>query len=239
MKKITIALFVFVLLISFSSCSGNTQNNYSSQTLVSSQKLDDAKSEILSEQLNKYEDSLGEANVEYIAEIKNTGTVTVALKNGSLDLEDTKGSIINSVSMVSFYPSTINPGESAYVSESALDMGQSVNLNDVGKAVLHYKVESTEPIEKPNVEITEFTPQIKYERTSFVGKIQNKSGKSYKDIEIVSPIRDASGKLKTIAFSMIEELNANESKGFESNIVVGNSQEDFSKSVIKPYAYID
>jgi len=64
--------------------------------------------------------SIGTAWVQSVFEVRNTGSVPLFLNSGAYDLERADGSLVASRSMVSVFPSIINPGESAFYYEEAM-----------------------------------------------------------------------------------------------------------------------
>jgi len=73
--------------------------------------------------------SIGTIWVQIIVEVKNTGTVPLYLSTGALDLEDSSGALVRSISMVSAYPDVIDPGEKGwYYEETTLDIDEVIDL---------------------------------------------------------------------------------------------------------------
>lgn len=197
------------------------------------------KVEIASEELQKFTDSINNSNALYLAEIKNTGDVAVKISDISIDLEDINGEILKSSPMVSAAPSLINPGESAYICQDLLSVGDEITLEQIGKPILHYQVDKHEPRESLDVEFSELKLSDKYGRPNLVGRIENKSSEELKQVFIASPIKDADGKLQTVILGMVDSLAPGEKKGFEQMALYVNSSLDISAYTYgEPLAYL-
>ena len=240
-NKIIMSLFASMLCFTLTACGDSNKPAENSESDVSKGTTSDESEPqvtIESENLLKYVDVLDYSNVIYIAEIKNTGKNAVEITDASIDLEDSSGGIISTTSMVSAYPDVINPGEVSCICESVIDVGQEIDLNKVGKAILHYDTKTHSTVENPDISITEVSSTQSYGDTKFVGRAENLSGKDVSDLYVATPVRDSSGALQTVAFTIIDSLKAGEKKGFELNMIYSDPNVDYSKSVIEPFVYI-
>ncbi|MCL2071480.1 MAG: FxLYD domain-containing protein [Oscillospiraceae bacterium] len=74
--------------------------------------------EIAYQNATTYVDSIGTVWVSAIFEVKNIGATALYLEPGAYDLEDLDGKLVSSSTLVSVYPTMIEPGESAFYYEN-------------------------------------------------------------------------------------------------------------------------
>jgi hypothetical protein len=173
--------------------------------------------EIVSQEVQKYQDSLGSVNAAYLAEIKNTGTSTVKLSDLSIDLNSTDGNLIGVTDYVSAFPSIIKPGESAYIMEEIYNsvFDTPVEINSIGEAVLHYNAEESKEAPILPIELTDAKLQTDaFGTPEIIGNIKNTGDTDLKYVYVVGIVRDSAKTLQNMIFTIIDSLPAGSDKGF-------------------------
>lgn len=250
MKKRIFAFFVLYCIL-LSGCGQSTQGAVSSSSASTdlfssasslqpdaSSPLTEPTAEIVFEDLQVWRNALGATCATYTAEIKNTSSSTVSLKNSSIDIEKPDGSLLKSTDFFSINPRVVAPGESAYISKDIVnDLDQDITADQIGKAILHYDVEVHPDFEPLPVEITELSLGKQYSYPKFIGRIENIGTEDLKNIYIAAPIRDANGQLQAVGFTIVQSLSAGEKKGFEQTCMGAATNLDYSQSSVSAIAY--
>lgn len=197
---------------------------------------EETKVEVVSENLLKYT-SYNSGYATYLAEIKNTGTTSVYIHNVSVDVEDMNGSLLKSEEFISAHPNVIAPGESAYICSNVITSLDEVNLDNVGKAILHYDADETSTAEKLNVELSEVSIKANsYGGYAVMGRATNTGTEDLEYFYIGGDIRDGNGVLQNYVYTSIDSLKAGETKGFEASILWGPDV-DYSGSAVNLTVY--
>jgi hypothetical protein len=162
-----------------------------------------------------WENSIGTVWVQVIFEVKNTGTADLYLSSGACDLEDASGSLVAAKKMISVYPDTIAPGESAiYYEETTLDdfsAGTALTViprPDVAKAkheVIRLPVSDTKLQEE------------QYFGLKLIGRVENNTSDVMDGMTYVSAVlRDADGLPLGVMFTIImDDIAVGDKVGFE------------------------
>lgn len=175
-------------------------------------------------------------DVQYIAEIKNTGDCAIYFDNlgNSIDLEDSSGQILTATEYVYTRPSVIAPGESAYISEYILfssEEGKGISQEDIGKVILHLEGEECDDVPIPQTSISELTLN---ENGQAVGRIQNNETQDLEIAHIIIPVKNADGELCAILLGQAENINAGEEKGFEAFDYASNGYDVGTAKMLEP-----
>lgn len=170
-----------------------------------------------------YEDVMTSQNddgvdVRYIAEVKNTGDETILFDStgNSVDLEDNTGNILATTNHLYTRPSVIDPGESAYISESLLfstENGKGIAAEHVGKAILHLDAIECEKVPVPKTEVSEMSISSS---DAIVGRLQNNEEESLEIVHVIIPLKNADNTLCAVMLGQVENIGPEESKGFEA-----------------------
>lgn len=228
----------FIPANSTSSMNNTSSAKIQSTASASSSDPDKLAFKVVNEQTIKFSDSLGDANMVYMAEVKNTGKVSAKFNHVSIDAEDKDGKIIKSKDMVSVYPNVINPGETAYICESVINSADNgISINSLGKAISHFEYRECEAVTAPNIVFSEVSLKDYNGYPKLIGRIENKSDQRLSNLHIAASIRDTNGKLQGVIFTIIHSLNPGEKKGFEQLELNFKKNQNYNKSTIKPFAF--
>lgn len=160
-------------------------------------------------------DSIGTKWVKVAVPVKNTGSTNLYLSTGSVEIENSSGSLEDTIEMVSVYPQVLKPGETAYYYEESFYEG---NSSSGLKAVPHVEVEKS-TVDCIRYEISE--PQIKnkeYSGAVVMGRVENKTSEEGTSVYVVAQLFDANKKLVGVQTTILDNgLKAGEKKAFETS----------------------
>lgn len=184
-----------------------------------------------------YQDSLNSSVVLYVAEIKNTSNYTIKLHDLSMELEDSSGTIISTGTLPSVNPSTIAPGQSAFICESMLPSLSDTDLTTIGQ--IHVGLEATAVEDQDlGIVISELSMTDTSGFPGVVGRAENTSDTDYTNVMLSIPIWDAEGNLRTVATGMIASLPAGETVGFEQMATAVDISIDFTDATADAIPYL-
>ena len=159
-----------------------------------------------------YTDSIGSVWVQVICPVTNTGTKNLYLSSGTMDLEDTDGHLVESLSMVSVFPEVIQPGETAYYyEETILDGGDPGALN----VLPHVKVKEAKVdcirFEISDVDIADES----YGDVKVTGRVENTTSEDENLVQVIALLFDADNNLIALPFTYLTDgLTAVDKIGF-------------------------
>lgn len=238
MKKGVFAISVLLVLL-LCGCGSKTTDNQqgpenAQQTVTEEKKRTQA--EKVSEQLITYTDTLGTPRILYLATVKNTDSVPLEFGNVTIDVNGADNKLIKHLDNDSVYPRFIMPGEFGYICAECAQLDDSIVLEDVQSAEMHFGTRRADGYEKPDVTFTQLElKQGDYDLT-VLGKV--KSNEDIDDLSIAFPIFDENGTLQTVALAGIEGLSAGDERGFECSPIECDPETDFSKSTVEAIPYI-
>lgn len=248
MKKIICILFSVLLLCG---CSSNAQPSTSSSTPLSSEPSvsnevekeeipAEPSVEVAYETLQKYTDALDNTCATYLAELKNIGEIPAYISDVSIDVEDSSGQIFTTHDLGSAMPRIIMPGESAYICEDVLNsvFDGDITTDQIGNAILHYDVESSDPLEIPSVELSElsFKPNA-IGSESLVGRVTNTGAEEIPCVRVCAVFRDENGTLQGFDFKDVDDIPAGETFGFEMMFLTGDPNIDLASCQFTTFVY--
>ena len=161
-----------------------------------------------------YKNSIGTVWAHVVIQVENTGSDALYLGTASVDIEDSKEHLVDTLSLVSGYPQVLNPGETALLVEDTTldeDPGET-ELNviphlDIRKATIDCVRFETLEEELYNAD---------YVGIKMKGRVKNTSSDTQNMIYIVANLYDAEhhgiGQLMTIITS---DLAPDEKIGFD------------------------
>lgn len=240
-----LAAFTCVLAILLCGCSSGDTNSQSANNnaqVASEQDRaptpKDPTLEIVFEDLQIYQNALGDTCATYVAELKNTSETAISIKNTSIDIEKPDGTLLTSTDFFSVYPRVVPAGESAFICQDIINsLNEGITADQIGTAILHYDLESRSDIESVKVELSELSLGSQYSYPKFMGRIKNIGDTDLSNIYIAAPIRDANGVLQAVGFTIVETLAAGETKGFEQTCMSASTNLDYSNSSLTAFAY--
>ncbi len=179
-------------------------------------------------------DSIGSKYVHVYFPVTNTGKVNLYLKSGSADIENSAGSLEDTVSLISAFPEVLKPGETGYYYESTLyDGTETTGL----KAVAHADVEkaSADCIRYKVSDISVKDEQ--YLGAKVIGRVENTTDEEGSMVKVAALLFDAKGALIGVEFTYIDgTLGAGDKKAFEcSSLDLELKASDIAKYEV--YAY--
>ena len=167
-----------------------------------------------------YTDSINTTWAQVSVPVTNTGDRNLYLGAGTMDLEDAGGHLVDSLSLVGFYPQVLAPGETGwYYEETTLDSVPSSELTVV-----------------PHVDIKEATVEcIRYEASDLsfadeefggikaTGRITNTTAADGSLVYVVLFLFDSEEKLVGQTFTILDgELKAGDTIGFSTQTFGSN-----------------
>ena len=167
-----------------------------------------------------YTDSINTTWAQVSVPVTNTGDRNLYLSSGTMDLEDAAGHLVDSLSLVGFYPQVLAPGETGwYYEETTLDAAPSSELTVV-----------------PHVDIKEATVEcIRYEASDLsfadeefggikaTGRITNTTAADGSLVYVVLFLFDSEEKLVGQTFTILDgELKAGDTIGFSTQTFGSN-----------------
>ena len=162
-----------------------------------------------------YTDSINSTWVQIMVPVTNTGDRNLYMGSGTMDLEDESGHLVDSESLVSFYPEVLAPGETGwYYEETTLDSAPASELSVV-----------------PHVDIKEAKVEcIRYEASDIAftdeqfgglkatGRITNTTAEDGSLVHVVLFLFDAEENLVGQTFTILDgDLKAGDTMGFSTS----------------------
>lgn len=233
---LVVALFAFFAIGSGSEKASENKGADSGATgeNASATEAAEAEYEITDKSVSVTTDSIGSKYVQVSWAVKNTGKVNLYLKTGSADIENSSGTMEDSVSMISAYPEVIKPGETGYYYERTLYDGSATSgLNVVPHAeVLKATVDCV------RYAVSELSvKEEQYFGAKVVGRVENTTDETDTMAKVAAILFDSNGKLIGVEFTYIDgDLAAGDKKGFEcSSLRTDLHASDIAKYEV--YAY--
>lgn len=184
-----------------------------------------------------YYNSINTAYITVVVPVKNTGNTNLYLSSCTIDVENSNGTLEDTLSMVSVYPQVIKPGETAYYYEDTFYDGDSFSGL---KAIPHVEVEKA-TVKCIRYEVSEV--QIKNEEyfgSYAMGRVENTTDADGSSVYVVVNFYDSDKNLICQQFDILDDgLKAGEKKSFKtSNLDSVDASKISSYSVYAfPYQY--
>ncbi len=179
-------------------------------------------------------DSIGSKYVQVYFSVKNTGKVNLYLGSGSADIENSEGSLEDTVSSISAYPDILKPGETGYYFERTLYDGTATTGL---KAIAHVDIEkaSADCIRYKVSDISIKDEQ--YLGAKVIGRVENTTDEEGSMVEVAALLFDTNGGLIGVEFTYLDgSFAAGDKKSFEcSSLNTSLKASDVSKYEV--YAY--
>lgn len=203
------------------------ENNGSAEKGEAEYKIGDAVASVRT-------DSIGSTYVTVSWSVKNTGTTNLYLKSSTADVENSKGELEDTISMINGYPDVIKPGETGYYYESSLYDG---------KAKSDLKLIPHADIEKASVDCIRYKiSEVKvtdeqYLGAKILGRVENTTDETGSLVEVAAILFDSNGKLIGTEFTYLDnDLAAGDKVAFEcSSLNTELKASDIAKYEV--YAY--
>ncbi|MCL2493494.1 MAG: FxLYD domain-containing protein [Clostridiales bacterium] len=188
MKKVFVLVIAIAMLFAFTACGGRAAappaggsptapgGSPTTPTTPGGSPTTPAKGEVAYKttysNARVWTDSIGSKWVQVIVEIENTGTVPLYLSSGSVDLEDSSGTLVKSLSLVSAFPDVIDPGEKGYYyDETTID-----NEDVTGLVVVPRPDVRKAKVDNIKFNVSEFSlSDDKYFGIHMIGRVENTS----------------------------------------------------------------
>ncbi len=158
-------------------------------------------------------DSIGSKYIQVYFTVKNTGKVNLFLESGSADIENSSGSLEDTVDMISAYPNVIKPGETGYYYERTLYDGDATSGL---KAIAHPDVE------KASVDCIRYSvsdvsvKDEQYSGAKVIGRVENTTDEKSETVEVAAILFDKNNKLIGVEYTYLDDgLAAGDKRAFE------------------------
>lgn len=206
------------------SVSATAEENSSNSDSENAEKSSEPKYEVGEGIITTWTNSIGSTWIRVAIPVTNTGDVNLYLSSGSIDIENSSGSLEDTLKLVSAYPQILRPGETAYYfDETSYDGQETTDL----KAIPHVDVK------KAKVDCIRYSVsdiQIKdtdYFGAKVSGRVENTTDTEDSMIYIVANLFDANGVLIGQQFTILSEsLAPGEKIGFETSSLSDNISAD-------------
>ena len=162
-----------------------------------------------------YTDSIGSTWVQIMVPVTNTGDRNLYMGSGTMDLEDASGHLVDSKSLVPFFPEVLAPGETGwYYEETTLDSAVNSELSVVPHVDI--KEAKVECIRYEASDIA-FTDE-KFGGLKATGRITNATDEDGSLVHVVVFLFDAGENLVGQTYTILDgDLKAGESMGFSTS----------------------
>lgn len=220
-KKVLTVLGAGLLSVGLTACgsqgeggNGDNDKNDSKDTSAKTEKKQQkkvVKPKVESKHIQTYQ-SVGSTVYQYNAVIKNEGDEKIRVEPYTLTVKDKDGNVIDNVD-ADVTPMYIKPGEKAYVStDDALD---GLKKDNYGESSANIDFEAA-----PDRELLMMdSKNVKADDKKISGEIENKTGKTAKDIEIMVAAYDKDNKLVKTAHEFADnDLDDGNSEGFTTDL---------------------
>lgn len=203
--KKTVGLLAMSSLMILGACSSEEQTTTSEQkenvaeANNSQEEKKAADVKITQETYTSWKNSIDTVWVNYSAEVTNKGTAPAEIGSIQINYEDAEGNVLGTSSMVSSVPDVLNPGETAYFTESTiLETVTDPSLLTKAYANLDFNTTENKPyyLTTSNVKLTESTNEWDTGSPYIVtGSIVNEGDQKADDIRVAAGLYDENDKL--------------------------------------------
>lgn len=155
-------------------------------------------------------DSIGSVWVQVIIEITNTGEVPLYLSSGGYDLETSDGALFDTESLVSVYPTVLEPGEKGYYrEETTLDEAPDGDLTVIPHPdIKAAKIETIRfPVSDESIKPDDFNG------LKMQGRVTNDSDEDESLLTVAAILYDADGRCIGV-LNGYSDVPAGETMGF-------------------------
>jgi hypothetical protein len=228
-------------LVLLGACSSEGQTTSSEQNATEANKAQEEKQKadvkITQETYTAWKDSIGTVWVNYSAEVTNNGAAPAQIGSIQINYEDAEENVLGTESMVSSVPDVLNPGETAYFTETTmLDTVKDPSVLTKAYANLDFDTTEDKPyyLTTTNVKLTENTNEWDDGSPYIVtGSIVNEGDQSADDIRVAAGLYDENDKLVGVLSGTVDVTLAPDGKAaFELNYPeIGPSVKGKAKTV--------
>lgn len=198
LKKTGIILFLSLLLVACGddkttiSSEGNTDKS-EEETTSAQQEESTAKLEISQQTAGAWVNSIGTVWVHSAAIFENTGDTPVDIGETQMNYKATDGSILGTSTMIYAVPQIVNPGETAFISESTILDG-TTSKDDFSETTFNFNFNET--TKDPNLMEVSGVKGVDGEYGYKVtGLVKNPTAEQQDDIRLAAALFDANGSL--------------------------------------------
>lgn len=220
----TILVLLVIAAFAFMALGSNSSDNPASQTPNSPETSNEEKNGNQSEENAEYEigetsvsvwkSSIGTNWIKVAVPVTNTGNVNLYLETSSIDIEDSDGKLVETLSMVSVYPQVIKPGETAYYYEETTYDG---TVTEGLKVVPHAKAEKAK-VDLIRFDVSELQVKEGTFGASIMGRVKNTSDEEESMVYVIANLFDKNGKFIGQQFTILtDKLQVGETIGFETS----------------------
>ena len=229
MKKITKIISLILVLIVFASfavgsSSKEAKESSGDETTAAGESTDESTTAAksgealyeLGEGIVKiWSDSLDSNWIMVAVPVKNTGGTNLFISSCTIDVENEKGELEQTINSVSAMPQVIKPNETAYYFEETTYDGKSKeNL----KLIPHVQIEEA-TVDCVRYDVSEIkVKDNEYSGASVTGRVENKTSEAGTSVYIVANLFDKDGKFLCQEFTILDnDLPAGDKVGFETS----------------------
>lgn len=162
-----------------------------------------------------YTDSIGSTWVQIMVPVTNTGDRNLYMSSGTMDLEDSSGHLVDSESLVPFFPEVLAPGETGwYYEETTLDSAVDSELSVVPHVDIKEAKVDCIRYEASDIAFTD----EKFGGLKATGRITNSTAEDGSMVHVVVFLFDAEENLVGQTHTILDgDLKAGESMGFSTS----------------------
>ena len=162
-----------------------------------------------------YTDSIGSTWVQIMVPVTNTGDRNLYMSSGTMDLEDSSGHLVDSESLVPFFPEVLAPGETGwYYEETTLDSAVNSELSVVPHVDIKEAKVDCIRYEASDIAFTD----EKFGGLKATGRVTNSTAEDGSLVHVVVFLFDAEENLVGQTYTILDgNLKAGESMGFSTS----------------------
>ena len=162
-----------------------------------------------------YTDSIGSTWVQIMVPVTNTGDRNLYMSSGTMDLEDSSGHLVDSESLVPFFPEVLAPGETGwYYEETTLDSAVNSELSVVPHVDIKEAKVDCIRYEASDIAFTD----EKFGGLKATGRVTNSTAEDGSLVHVVVFLFDAEENLVGQTYTILDgDLKAGESMGFSTS----------------------
>ena len=215
MNKFMKLLLAAGMCFSLMGCASGTASNNVSKVVEKKEKSKDVAWEAGDPVVDTWSDSGGQRWIQIVCPVENTGKKNLYLKNSTIDIEDSEGILVDSMTSITGKPDVLKPGDTGYYYEiTMLDSSSPLDL----KVVPHLKIEEATVdyirLETSQVNIADRD----YGGLKITGRVENNTEDDFDVVVIAAFLYNAENKVLASEYTVLDDVLANDKYGFSVEV---------------------
>ncbi|MGP4067306.1 hypothetical protein [Halobacillus sp. B29] len=214
-------------------------SNESSEKAEKEEKAAEPKLELVQQAEGAWEDSIGETWVHSSAVYENTGDTPVSIGETQMTFESESGEVLGTAPMIYAVPEVVQPGETAFISESTILEG--VSADQFAGTSFNFGFDQADT-ESNVLEVsgTKGTKGDEYTPYKVTGKVKNTTDAMQEDIRLAAGLFSSDGELLGVLTGSVDVgVNPGSEAGFELTYpeIPKENVDKIKKVEVKAYAW--